>query len=381
MALRILSDAQVKSLLVKTGAEDMPRFFKALGSAFKDYSIGNERKFQCHRQSVARPDGPTMLFMPSTLPDSSSVKVVGVPPPHASSKPISGVIVVCDEDGKAIGVINAAEITAFRTSLGSIMPYRYRRNTEHIVVFGAGKQALWHLRLALVLRGADIRTVTIVNRSSPRAEALIKRLREMDAEAGSQTTASVDFSIITDDEKDKNRLKPAVQQADIIFCTTPSTEPVFPAEWLTSGEGPQKNRFISAIGSYKLDMQEIDPELLRAIYTGNNKTLASAAYHPDKSEVSAGRGVILLDSREACAVEAGEVVKAEVPESHQLELGEVVHTQETGEPAAKEALETWLQEGLVIYKSVGMGIMDLSVSKALLELASSAGIGSKVDEF
>ena len=32
-----------------------------------------------------------------------------------------------------------------------------------IVVFGAGKQALWHVRLALALRGDEIKHSAIVN--------------------------------------------------------------------------------------------------------------------------------------------------------------------------------------------------------------------------
>ena len=114
-----------------------------------------------------------MLFMPSTLPTGSSVKVIGAPP-ATSSKPPRGAVLVFDSDGKATGLLNAEEFTGFRTALGSILMYQHRKHTERIVIYGAGMQALWHVRQALVLRGGAskstpeerIRHITIVNESS-----------------------------------------------------------------------------------------------------------------------------------------------------------------------------------------------------------------------
>ncbi|KAK9774294.1 putative Quinate/shikimate 5-dehydrogenase/glutamyl-tRNA reductase domain-containing protein [Seiridium cardinale] len=388
MSLTVLTDGDVKKLLVKLTSEEISSLFSALGSGFVGYSIGQENQYQCHRQGVTRPGGPTMLFMPATLPRGSSVKVVGVPPPRTESsgpqsKPIVGAIMICDNDGRAVGLINAAETTAFRTSLGSILLYQFRERTEHIVVFGAGKQALWHLRLALVLKSTDIRTVTIVNRSIQRSQGLIDRLREMDGEGGSTTTANIAFSLVdasTDSTPGyQDRLRDLVQQADTIFCTTPSTSPLFPAEWLTSAEGRQKTRFISAIGSYKLDMQEIDPTLLRAVTTDPESNFPGL-YRP-KEKPSENGGILVVDSREACALEAGELVKAEIKEEDLVEVGELLQIQEHGGSEEKKQLAAWLKNGSVIYKSVGIGLMDLAIGGALLELAASGGVGVKVDDF
>ena len=47
----------------------------------------------------------------------------------------------------------------------------------------------------------------------------------------------------------------------------------------------------------------------------------------------------------------------------------------------EDHLARWLQGGNVIYKSVGLGLMDLSVGMHLIELAKEKGIGSHVEGF
>ncbi|KPM43754.1 hypothetical protein AK830_g2732 [Neonectria ditissima] len=384
MDFSVLSDRNVKFLLVSFGKGEIASMTNTLEAAFSSYSIDNESQYQPHRQAVARPDGQITLFMPATLSDGVSVKIVGVPPPQSSQKalapPLRGVLVLCDEQGKCIGIVNSEEFTAFRTALGSVLLYRYRTRTEHIVMFGAGKQALWHLRLALVLKGSDVQTVTIVNRSATRVQQLIDRLHQMDDEGSIKAAANVKFTIVDSESSStpaafQDSTRAAIEQSDVIFCTTPSKKPIFPAEWLTSKEGRRKTRYISAIGSYKLDMQEIDPTLLQAITTTD-----LGSYDPGQDSKKHG-GVILVDSREACALEAGEIAEAKLSTDKMLELGELVNLQKTGDQKANEKLEAWLADGLVLYKGVGLGIMDLALGKSLLDLARERDIGSRLDEF
>ncbi|KAK7419747.1 hypothetical protein QQX98_003119 [Neonectria punicea] len=380
MDFSVLSDRNVKSLLTSFGKSEISSMTNTLEAAFSSYSVDNESKYQPHRQAVARPNGQITLFMPATLSNGVSVKIVGVPPPKSSGSPLRGVLVLCDEQGKCIGIVNSEEFTAFRTALASVLLYRYRTRTEHIVMFGAGKQALWHLRLALVLRGSDVQTVTIVNRSAKRAQQLIDRLHQMDEEGDFEAAAHIKFTIIDSESSStpsafQDSTRSAIEQADVIFCTTPSKKPVFPAEWLISEKGRRKTRYISAIGSYKLDMQEIDPDLLRAITTTD-----LGSYSPGLDSNHHG-GVILVDSREACALEAGEIVDANLSTDKMFELGELVNLQKMGDQKIKNELDEWLASGLVVYKGVGLGIMDLALGKLLLDLARERDIGSRLDEF
>ncbi|KAL4872606.1 hypothetical protein BDV12DRAFT_161851 [Aspergillus spectabilis] len=91
---------------------------------------------------------------------------------------------------------HSEEFTASRTSLGSKLLYQHRHRTENIVVFGAGKQALWHLRLALVLYGSDIQTVTIINRCAKRAQQLIDRLHQIDRVSATEYATHIKFSFV-----------------------------------------------------------------------------------------------------------------------------------------------------------------------------------------
>ncbi|KAF6815140.1 proline utilization protein [Colletotrichum musicola] len=376
MAFTVLSDADVKQLFQGFGPADVSHMCDVLTDAFVSYSIGPEAQYQPHRAAVVRPSGHTGLFMPATMDGGMSVKIVGLPPPDdASASGLRCVLTVCDGTGRAVGVVNAEELTAFRTSLGSILLYRCRKQTANVVVFGAGKQALWHLRLALVLRGSDVRNITVVNRSAARVERLIARLREMAAASGVGDCSGVTFSVIeaapgsAGDKEDA--LRSAVEDSDVVFCTTPSTERLFPSSWLTSERATKKTRYVAAIGSYKLNMKEIDPDYLRAVV---DTPLGS--YSPTGRD-----GVIFVDSREACFLEAGELVEAGIPAEKIAEVGEVADKLRGADGEEARGLRGQLEEGLVVYKSVGIGIMDLALGKAILELAGKHNVGTTIQNF
>jgi hypothetical protein len=46
-----------------------------------------------------------------------------------------------------------------------------------------------------------------------------------------------------------------------------------------------------------------------------------------------------------------------------------------------DRLARWLQGGNVIYKSVGLGLMDLTVGMHLIEFAKEKGVGSHIEGF
>ncbi|KAH6876584.1 hypothetical protein B0T10DRAFT_497771 [Thelonectria olida] len=374
MAFTVLSDANVRHILSTLSPDEVSGLVKSLETALVQFSCGNEAKYQPHRAVMARPDGQSTLFMPASTPDLVGTKIVGIRPTHVpapltpSGIPVPGlksVLTLCDETGQAIGVLNAAALTAFRTALGSMLMYRFRRNTEKIVVFGAGKQAVWHIQLASLLRGQDIRTITVVNRSAARTQALIDSLTK---DPRSEWPSHIAINVFDEGNDRDAALEALVADADVIFCTTPSTEPLFPASYLTSDKARAKTRFMSAIGSYRLDMQEMDPEYLKQVVDPSS-VLADGAYQG---------GIITVDSLEGCLSEAGELVKAEIPNEKLVEIGSLFDPSST---ADQVELKKWLETGLVIYKSVGIGVMDLAIGKALLQLGSARNVGITTDDF
>ncbi|KAL1850946.1 hypothetical protein VTK73DRAFT_9592 [Phialemonium thermophilum] len=376
MPFTILPDADVRRLLRTLSAGDIAALLRTLEDALVQYSTQDEKQYQPHRAVVARPDGQVSLFMPATTPQQIGVKIVGISPPvdPATLPPgtnpppsLKSVLTLCDAAGNALGVLNAAEVTGFRTALGSMSLFVPRRCTENIVVFGAGKQAFWHILLATRLRGEDIRRVTVVNRSAERTQALLGALRDADVPSHIRITA---FANTSDDGHDnaQRELEDLLVGADVIFCTTGSKKALFPARFLTSPRAQKKRRYIAAVGSYRLDMMEIDTELLQAV--------------ADPSGVFSThvwKGTVAVDTRDGCVQEAGELVAAGIRPDQMVELGEIQHQQRTA--AAPRELGEWLQSGFVVYKSVGTGIMDISVSQKLLALAQSKGVGQYIQDF
>ena len=47
----------------------------------------------------------------------------------------------------------------------------------------------------------------------------------------------------------------------------------------------------------------------------------------------------------------------------------------------EDVMSRWLSKGNVIYKSVGLGLMDLAVGKELVRLAGERGIGMRIENF
>ena len=47
----------------------------------------------------------------------------------------------------------------------------------------------------------------------------------------------------------------------------------------------------------------------------------------------------------------------------------------------EDSLARWLRDGTVVYKSVGLGLMDLVVGTHLVKVANEKGVGTKVNDF
>lgn len=361
---RILGDAAVHKLLIELSKSDIGRFQQAIGESLRQYSVAEERKYQPQPGVINRPTGSKILFRPFTSPTAVGTKIVVDPAPDASGKKqgLHGAVVVCDNNGLPIGLLNAEEITGFRTSMSAIIPWTYRVRTETILVYGAGKQALWHLRLALALRGDEIKCVTIVNRSIERTQNLIKQLKE-DNDARWKSKAEITIQDPSDVEGTKSKLS----QADVVFCTVPSQKVLFSVQDLAL-ESRQHLPYISAIGSWQPNMIELDPELL-TYASSHEKT-----YHPSGNS----NGVILVDDRDSVLGHTGEGVQSGLKAEQILELGEVLDLQKSGNQS--QQLLTWLQEGLVVYKSVGVSLTDLATSEAILKQAKERDLGMLVSD-
>lgn len=230
----------------------------------------------------------------------------------------TGAITLFSPQGAPVGLLHASTLTAFRTALASVCLVSKRASIRTLTVFGCGEQAYWHVRLALLLRGSTIRTVNIMNRRfSPAAKALLKRFYSVPSSTKSREGwAECAFGVLTQGYGEYERLlTEQVREADVIFCCTPSTEPLFKAEILTDHDGRQKGRLLVAIGSYTPSMHEIPVEVIhQAVKRHSHREVLGGLLHLKHATEG---GVVIVDTLDGLK-EAGELIDAG------LEPGQVV---------------------------------------------------------
>jgi len=114
----------------------------------------------------------------------------------------------------------------------------------------------------LILRGSEIKRITIFNRSAERSRLLLTQVRQ---ENQQRWKSAAEFDTVETGQPDyETALSRALAQADIVFCTTPSGTPLFPARYVTAAAREDRGCFISGVGSWQASMMEIDPERPRS---------------------------------------------------------------------------------------------------------------------
>jgi ornithine cyclodeaminase/alanine dehydrogenase-like protein (mu-crystallin family) len=214
-----------------------------------------------------------------------------------------------------------------------------------LVAFGAGSQIESHVTLLLATY-PSITNVTIVNRTiNDRVTALLSSLR-----ADHPATR---FNSISSQDDPQDQVESAVRQADFVCCATLSTTPLFPSEWVRPGT------HIILVGSYKPEMAEVDTALIR-------------------------RARIVVDSRSACALEAGELIGAGLAAEDMVEVGELLRSMPARGvvEADSERVAQILSGGdVTVFKSVGVGAQDVAISIAAVEKAIEHQIGTRASYF
>jgi len=173
----------------------------------------------------------------------------------------------------------------------------------------------------------------------------------------------------------------ALRSTDIIVCATSSTSPLFPSSWVKDGT------HVILIGSYTPTMQEVDkPLILRALGRRSPTT--------DTDELTS-IPTLLVDSREACSHEAGELINAAIKPEQVTEIGELVLTDEYGNLSMEAYLrllsvkrtrsprEERFDGPVTIFKSVGVGLQDVAIANVIVDKALSLGdkIGTSINGY
>ncbi|WLD76581.1 ornithine cyclodeaminase family protein [Mogibacterium neglectum] len=300
--------------------------------AYKIFSSGNA--VVPLRQVIAADEGRgNFAFMPaySSRLGAAGIKIVNIFPGNrefGEATTIGQVLLMDDKNGKVLALMDGSFITKFRTgaATGAAFKLFARKDAKIGCLIGTGGQA--DCQLEAMLTACNLDEVRIVARDYVKTEKFVAEMTER--------FKSSKTNLLAFDDADE-----AVDGADVIVVVTVSTEPVF------DGNRVKKGAVVSGVGSYTAEMNEIDPELFK---------LADKIY---------------FDSKDACIAESADI---QIPLRKGLVSAEEL-TGDIGEFALGEIVGRETDDEIIIFKNVGLGILDLVIAKLIYEKAKNREIG------
>jgi alanine dehydrogenase len=218
--------------------------------------------------------GPS-LVMPGRLDGLMAVKVVSIVP----GNPV-GMVVVFDEDGSPLGIVDGPTITAIRTGAVSGLATRLMARDDVATLAMLGSGAMAYDQVEGVRGVRPIERVLVWSRALDHAEALAERV-------GGEAVADPDE---------------AVSQADVVSCATAATEPLFRETSVRPGT------HVNAIGAFKPEMIEVPTDLVRRAYVVVEDIDAAAAEAGDLIQADSEPDATLRGLLAGTAAEIGEDV-------------------------------------------------------------------------
>lgn len=305
----------------------MPDAISACREAFRALASG--RVDAPPRVQMVEGDRTTLL-MGASGDVGRIAKVVNVYPANAARglATTSGLVTVLDpETGHIAGLCDGGTLTAIRTGAVAGLATDLLASPKARVgaVLGAGGQAFTQATALASVR--DLREIRVFARDRSRLERFCGELqRELDVEVVAASSSSA-----------------AVVGADVISAATSASLPVLNGDLLAPGA------HVNGVGSYRLDMREID-----------ERTIARAAR-------------VVVDLRESALHEAGELVAARdagvCDPSQWIELGALVHQPSLGRRDPSD---------ITLFKSVGHAVQDLYAARAAVDAAERLGLGQQL---
>jgi len=263
--------------------------------------------------------------MPAALPGCAGMKWVNVHPgnPSRGLPSVMAVLIYSDpETGYPLAVMDATEITAYRTGAAAAIASKYlARPSPHTMgVIGAGYQSYTQ-----ILAHAELFKPISIS-ASDISKAAVDRLAQ----------SLPHFSI-------RNCSIQEAVASDVVCTLTPSRSPVVKREWIRPGT------HINAVGADAPGKQELDPSILKeAIVVVDDLTQAS---HSGEINVPIQKGLY----------SANEVYGT---------LAEVIVGKKKGRTYSG---------AITVFDSTGIAVEDIAVAKLLFEKAQQAGGYPSID--
>jgi len=281
-----------------------PGLIAAMESALAAFSLG--RVIQPVRSILAVEEHRRYLgIMPAVVDDVMGLKFVTFYPVNADRDLPThhATILLYDTDsGRPLAAMDGRLITEMRTAAVSAAITRYLAppKSRVLALLGSGVQARSHL--AALSQVCTFSEVRVWSRTPAHAARFAR-------EYGVRAVDSAEA---------------AVYDADVVVTATAAQEPILKGAWLKPGA------HVNAVGSSRPNWRELDDEAMA--------------------------NIVVVDSREAAAAEAGDVILAHA--QIYAEIGEIF----AGVKAPKPSKTT-------IFKSLGLAVEDVAAAKLVFEAA------------
>jgi len=310
----LLSDDEISRLI------SMRETIDAVEAAFGEFARGGVKMPQRSTIMLDEEAG-SISFMPSYIPKARALatKIISIYPknPTKGLPTTAAWIIVNDpETGMIEALLDGTYLTAMRTGAVTGVAARYLapKDSKKAAMIGCGVQGKTQAWAVAETRAIEKMRVFDLSR-----ERMDLFSREMSGKLGIDVVPS-------------DSVAEAVNGVDIVVTATTSKDPVVRREWL--GERVH----VSAIGAFYPDYRELDTGTIRD-------------------------AKLVVDSREAIMEEAGDIL---IPISEGVigvdhiyaELGDLVLGRKPGRTD---------DDGLTVFKSVGLAIQDSSVARLVLD--------------
>jgi alanine dehydrogenase len=263
--------------------------------------------------------------MPAALPGCAGVKWVNVHPrnPSLGLPSIMAILIYNDpETGYPLAIMDATEITAYRTGAAAAIASKYlaRRDSHTIGIIGAGFQA--HTQILAHAELFDPISINVFDVFKAAVDRLMHSLPQ--------------FPI-------RNCSIQEAVASDIVCTLTPSRSPIIKKEWIAAGT------HINAVGADAPGKQELDPSILKeAVVVVDDLKQASTS---GEINVPVQKGIYNI----------GEVYGT---------LAELVVGKKKGRTDNRV---------ITVFDSTGIAVEDIAVAKLLFEKAQQVGGYPSID--
>ncbi|MHA2335961.1 MAG: ornithine cyclodeaminase family protein [Candidatus Hodarchaeales archaeon] len=303
--------------------------------AYKQLALGNAKVPQ--RIPITDPAPGLTLVMPGIIGggmNALATKVVSVykdnPKKFDLPTVLAKILIQNMETGEVVGFMDGGLITAMRTgaATGVSVKYLARKDSKSMGIYGAGVQAKKQVSAVYWALNQGLEKCKVYDISKSNAELFKK---ELEKELGIE----IDIA----DEGDN-----LLVDTDIIACATSSPNPLFDGSKIPEGT------HLSSIGAHSPTAREFDSKIIERA------------------------SLIVAGLKEACLAEAGDFIipinEGIIKEDDIISIGEIITGNKSGRLKDND---------ITLFKSVGISVQDVAVSKLVYDRALEKGIGTNID--